>query len=63
MSEYNKNTLEGAKDNNKNFYKKIRTTLEAIGTRENIFITGLCDDIIDNINISSFIKNLKNKLS
>lgn len=63
VSEYNKNTLEGAKDNNKNFYKKIRTTLETIGTKEDVFITGLCDDIIDNINISPFIKSLKDKLS
>lgn len=63
VAEYNKNTLDGAKDNNKNFYKKIRTTLETIGTKENVFIVGLCDDIIDNIDINSFIDNLKNMLS
>ena len=45
VSQYNRGTLEGASDNNKNFYKKIRTELENIGTEENIFISGLCEDI------------------
>ena len=62
VSQYNRGTLEGASDNNKNFYKKIRTELENIGTEENIFISGLCEDIIDNINIDKFLDNLRNIL-
>ncbi|MEY8720557.1 AAA family ATPase [Bacteroides stercorirosoris] len=62
VSQYNKGTLEGAVDNNKNFYKKIRIELENIGTKESVFVTGLCDDIIENININAFIDSLRSKL-
>lgn len=63
VSQYNKGTLEGASDNNKNFYKKILCELESIGTKENVFVVGLCDDIIDNIDISTFLNSLKAQLS
>ncbi len=63
VSQYNKGTLDGASDNNKNFYKKLLSELENIGTKENVFVMGLCDDIIDNIDVSAFIGNLTIKLS
>lgn len=63
VAQYNKGTLDGASDNNKNFYKKLLSELENIGTKENVFVMGLCDDIIDNINVSAFISNLTTKLS
>ena len=40
VSQYNKGILNGSKDNNKNFYSKIRTELENIGTNEQVFIVG-----------------------
>ena len=63
VSRYNKGALEGASDNNKVFYKKLLSELKGIGTEESVFITGLCDDIIDNIDISNFIDSLKAKLN
>lgn len=63
VSQYNMGILNGSKDNNKNFYKKIRTELENIGTNEQVFITGLCEDILDNIDTHSFIESLRKQLS
>ena len=59
VSQYNKGILNGSKDNNKNFYSKIRTELENIGTNEQVFIVGLCEDILDNIDTHSFIESLR----
>lgn len=59
ISQYNKGTLNGNADNNKNFYKKLVSELDSIGTKEAIFISGLCDDIIDNIDITNFIESVK----
>ena len=33
-----------------------------LGTSEAVFIAGLCDDIIDNININQLIESLKKLL-
>lgn len=63
VSQYNKGILNGSKDNNKNFYSKIRTELENIGTNEQVFIVGLCEDILDNIDTHSFIESLRKQLS
>lgn len=63
VSQYNKGVLNGSKDNNKNFYSKIRTELENIGTNEQVFIVGLCEDILDNIDTHSFIESLRKQLS
>lgn len=58
-SEYNKGTLGGNSDNNKNFYKKLISELESFGTKESVFISGLCADIIENINIKDFVDSMK----
>lgn len=63
VSQYNMGILNGSKDNNKNFYKKIRTELENIGTNEQVFITGLCEDILDNIDTHNFVESLRKQLS
>ena len=62
ISQYNKGTLAGSSDNNKNFYKRLILELSNIGTKEAVFISGLCDDIIDNIDVSKFIESLKKLL-
>ena len=62
VSQYNQKTLSGSNDDNKNFYKKLISELTLIGTSEAVFIAGLCDDIIDNININQFIESLKKLL-
>lgn len=59
VSQYNKGILTGSSDNNKNFYKKICTELKSIGIDEKVFITGLCDDIIDNIDATKFVESLR----
>ncbi len=59
VSDYNQGTLNGEKDNNKSFYKKILKELSNIGTKETTFISGLCDDIMDNVNVKNFTESLK----
>ena len=59
VAEYNKGTLEGATDNNKNFYGVLIKHLASIGTSEDIFVTGLCDDIINNVDFTKFVNALK----
>lgn len=59
VAQYNKGTLEGNSDNNKTFYKKIVSELQSIGTKESDFILGLCDDIIEHINVNSFVESIK----
>lgn len=63
VAEYNKGTLDGATDNNKNFYKVLCNHLASIGTSEEIFVSGLCDDIVGNVDFSKFISNLEKKLN
>lgn len=62
IAQYNKEVLEGASDDNKRFYRLIKNELERIGTKEDVFIDGLCDDIVDNLNVDSFIDGLKSLL-
>ena len=38
---------------------KICTELKSIGIDEKVFITGLCDDIIDNIDATKFVESLR----
>ena len=59
ISRYNSPLNENRKDNNKNFYKKLISELDSIGTKENVFISGLCDDIIENIDVSKFVESIK----
>lgn len=61
-TEYNSKTIIGAKDDNKNFYAKLIAELSKIGTKEEIFIIGLCDDIEQNVNSSDFVNNLRTML-
>lgn len=63
LADYTKGTLAGENDNNKNFYKKIRENLKDIGTDEKVFISGLCDDLIENIEMNKFIESLKKMLN
>lgn len=63
IADYTKGTLEGEKDNNKNFYKKIRENLKDIGTDEKVFISGLCDDLMGNIKMDKFVESLKKMLN
>lgn len=63
VSEYNSKTLTGANDDNKNFYGKLVSELSKIGTKEEAFITGLCDDIEQNVNSSDFVRNLRSMLA
>ena len=62
ISRYNKEVLDGASDDNKRFYSLIKKELDSIGTKEDVFITGLCDDIVENVNIDLFINGLKSLL-
>lgn len=59
IAEYNKGTLNGNTDNNKNFYNVLCKSLKDIGTSEDTFISGLCDDIMSNVNFIKFADNLK----
>ena len=59
IAEYNKGTLNGNTDNNKNFYNVLCKSLKDIGTSEDTFISGLCDDIMSNVNFTKFADNLK----
>lgn len=59
ISQYNKDSLKGCSDNNKNFYKKLIKELKKNKTEEDVFISGLCDDIINNIDIDDFVESLK----
>lgn len=59
VAEYNKGTLEGATDNNKNFYRILIKHLASIGTSEEVFVTGLCEDIVNNVDFTKFVEALK----
>lgn len=59
IAEYNKGTLSGSSDNNKNFYNVLCNNLKSIGTSEDTFISGLCDDIMSNVDFTKFADNLK----
>lgn len=61
VSQYNNKVLGGMSDDNKKFYRHLVGELEARGTSEMVFITGLCDDIMTNINCTSF-KNMLEKI-
>lgn len=63
VAEYNKRTMEGEKDNNKNFYGVLIKNLASIGTSEEVFVSGLCDDIVGNVNFTKFISSLEKKLN
>lgn len=63
ISEYNQDTLNGENDNNKNFYRFLCKKLTSIGTSEEMFVSGLCDEIVNHINFDKFIERLKSFLS
>lgn len=63
ISEYNQDTLNGENDNNKNFYRFLCKKLTSIGTSEEMFVAGLCDEIVNHINFDKFIERLKSFLS
>lgn len=62
VAEYNKNTMDGHADNNKNFYSVLTQELSRIGTDLHIFIMGLIDDIETTVDTRKFICKLKENL-
>lgn len=58
VSAYNNETLNGKRDNDKNFYEVLCKQLKQIGTSEEIFINGLCDEIIHSVDFSRFKQSL-----
>ncbi len=58
VADYNKGTLNGQRDDNKNFYSCLCAELKTIGTSEEVFISGLCDEIVNNIDCRAFIRSL-----
>ena len=63
VSDYNKGTLAGYPDDNKNFYSILQKELKSIGTGIDIFIDGLCDDLENTINSANFVANLSTLIS
>ncbi|MDE6560073.1 MAG: ATP-binding protein [Muribaculaceae bacterium] len=62
ISDYNEGTRKGFADNNKNFYDFILKRITSAGTTEETFINGLCDDIINTVDMTKFIINITNLL-
>ena len=62
VAEYNKNTMEGHADNNKNFYSVLTKELSKIGTDLHTFILGLMDDIETTVDAQLFLENIRNSL-
>ena len=62
VSDYNKGTLAGNKDDNKNFYNVLVKELKQIGTDIQTFILGLMDDIETSVDTRKFIDNLRSSL-
>ena len=62
VADYNKGTLTGSADNNKNFYSVLTKELAQIGTDIHTFILGLMDDIEVSVDARKFIDNLKESL-
>lgn len=62
VAEFNARTRNGHKDDNKNFYTQLISELSKIGTKEDVFVDGLCDDIEENIDMSNFSDNLSSLL-
>lgn len=58
VAEYNRGTLSGAKDNNKNFYSFLIKYLSKGGTTEDGFIAGLTNDILSEVDTTTFISSL-----
>lgn len=58
IADYNRGTLNGQRDDNKNFYSYLCKELKNIGTSEEVFVSGLCDDIINNIDCHLFVQSL-----
>lgn len=63
VSDYNKMTLNGRKDTNKSFYKFLCDKLNEMGTSEDVFVSGLCDEIMDTIDFSEFSSSLHTMLT
>lgn len=63
VAQYHKQVSEGVlKDDNKNFYKTLIKSLDSINISEDTFINSLCKDIMEQIEMSSFVTNLKEYL-
>lgn len=62
VADYNKKTMEGNADNNKNFYSVLVKEISDIGTDLQTFIMGLIDDIETTVDAQRFIENLKTTL-
>ncbi len=58
VAEYNQGTLNGSKDTDKNFYTFLINHLQRIGTQETTFVSGICDEIIKNLDFSNFTNSL-----
>lgn len=62
VADYNRGTLAGSEDNDKNFYNVLIKELSMIGTDLQTFIAGLMDDIETSVDTRRFIGNLKSSL-
>lgn len=62
VSEYNKGTLSGANDNNKNFYSFLIKYLIKGGITEDVFIANITNDILSEVDTTSFITSLKDMI-
>lgn len=62
VSRYNRGTLNGMTDNNKNFYEFLCRALQDIGTSEEVFVYGLCDEVLKSMNFENFKNSLQRRL-
>lgn len=58
VSQFNNDVSRGQTDSNKGFYAFLCRKLKDMGTSEDIFLEGICSDIIANVNTDSFRKSL-----
>lgn len=63
VADYNDGITTPEGDNNKTFYSKIIKELESIGTKESVFVSGLCDDIENVVDAVKFVNTLRLLLS
>lgn len=63
VAQYNESILKGQKDSDKGFYQFLIKHLNAVGTEEAVFIKGLCDEIINQTDVSKFVDSLRKTIS
>ena len=63
VAEYNRQVSEGQNDTNKGFYAHLCRKLDEMGTKEDIFIDGICAEILKLIDTNTFCKSLEKILN